>query len=360
MPPSTDSSDLRFEAAEYRVRLFLSVDLSGSTAFKNSSAGKEVADGAAPKWVGVFRKFYNEFPVMLQADFHKNRSQLVGDDECPKLWKAVGDELVFCGLVSNRMSVANAVNSFISTLHNYRKILGQQDVPLNVKGAGWIAAFPEPNRAIQMRRNTNGREMLSASEGLEQAADKNPFDYDFLGKAIDTGFRVAGMAQPDRMVLSVQLGQLLSSYGEGEANFGHSIRMDKPVSLKGVNGGSPYPVLYIDTVKHLKTEGLLRLERSLLAQNGAPDSREMNSYLTEYCRSNNTDEIALRECDTSALVPAPTSYNEHKPKIQAHLEAERDRESQSEDENFEDGTLPQVSSGDTLTTIGTSSNGSET
>ncbi len=71
MDSKSDGIGQRFIAANYRVRLFLSVDLSGSTAFKNSKHGEDRERGATPKWVTVFEQFYTGFPVMFRDNFQK-------------------------------------------------------------------------------------------------------------------------------------------------------------------------------------------------------------------------------------------------------------------------------------------------
>lgn len=78
-----DPEDLRFEAADYRVRLFLSVDLSGSTAFKNSKDGEALKAGATPNWVTVFQKFYTDFPSFFAAEFQQQKNASAGEDVCP-------------------------------------------------------------------------------------------------------------------------------------------------------------------------------------------------------------------------------------------------------------------------------------
>ena len=154
-------------------------------------------------------------------------------------WKAVGDELVFCGCVTNKKSCAIALDAFIKTLYKYRKRLADDGVDLNLKGAGWVAAFPEPNRTVQFHVRNGSPEPLPLSEALEISADMNPFEFDFLGKAIDTGFRVASKARPDRFVLSFQFARLLTSKDLG---FPHQVRMERPGILKGVNRNEPYPL----------------------------------------------------------------------------------------------------------------------
>lgn len=319
----TDNS--RFQAADYRVRLFLSVDLSGSTAFKNSSKGQDRSEGLSPKWVTVFESFYNDFPDRYRSNYQSHSTPLAGADRCPSLWKAVGDELVFCGRVTTKRSVVLALTSFMKTLIDYRKTLLDADLDLNLKGAGWLAAFPEPNRAVQMRRATDVVSFLSASEALEAAADDRPFEYDFLGKAIDTGFRIAAKAQPDRFALSVQLARLLINPQDG-MGFDRDIYIDRPVEMKGVNRGMPYPLLYIETLEHLPIARVREQERAILASSSAPRKPQLNSYLSAYCDVAGTDEIMLpQDAQNQAWAP-PESYTEHRDMISEHLDLERGRE----------------------------------
>lgn len=316
--------DEKYTAADFRIRLFLSVDLSGSTAFKNSHDGQS-RERASPKWVTTFETFYRDFPAQFRSAYAGLKTSQSGGDTCPALWKAVGDELVFCGRVNNRKSVMLSLMAFIQTLHEYRKALLSEGVSLNLKGAGWLASFPEPNRAVQLRETAENPGYLTASEALEAAADKQPFEYDFLGKAIDTGFRVASFAKPERFALSVQLARMLASCPQG-SGFDYPIMFDQPVALKGVNRGEAYPVLYIDTMMHLTEEKIRTKERQLLRRHEAPSKEELNSYLIEYCAVVGTDEIALPFSSGSGEIEPPEIYLEHKGKISEHLAAEKDRE----------------------------------
>ncbi|MGC9449718.1 hypothetical protein [Cereibacter johrii] len=318
------TEDAKFSCADFRVRLFLSIDLSGSTAFKNSRDG-EARDRASPKWVTIFETFYRDFPAKFQSNYALLKTVQTGYDACPALWKAVGDELIFCGRVNNRKSVIAALMAFIKTLLDYRKSFLEEGLPLNLKGAGWLASFPEPNRAVTLRSLGSGENYLTASEALEAAADAQPFEYDFLGKAIDTGFRVAGFARPERFVLCVQLAKLLASSGRG-SGFDYEIRFDEPVALKGVNGGEAYPVLYIDTLTHLMTESIRVQERRLLRRHDAPTRDELNGYLEAYCDVVGTEELVLPLSASDPPSEPPRSYSTHREKISEHLLAEKGRE----------------------------------
>lgn len=320
MASEPDEAGTKYVPAEYRVRIYLSVDLSGSTAFKNSREGIALSDGATPKWVSVFQHFYSTFPSQFRANFLKHQTEAAGSDGCPELWKAVGDELVFCGRVRNKKSVITALSAFISTMHGYRKHLISDSIALDLKGAGWIAAFPEPNRAVQLRPG----DFLSATEALEAAADERPFDFDFLGKAIDSGFRVAASATTERFALCAQLARLLVG-ADPELGFAHEIRFDQPVLLKGVNRGEPYPVLYIDTMTHLRSAELRKRERDLLNRTHAPTKHALAAYLKEYCELVGTDEIMLGMQSNDASPQVPESYAIHREAMARHLNEERGR-----------------------------------
>ena len=306
--------------ADYRVRLFLSVDLSGSTAFKASSKGVATDNTHEPKWVSSFHHFYSDFPARYKANYSRTTiSETPG--KCPVVWKAVGDELVFCGRVETRKCVAVALLSFINTLHDYRKYLLTNCPELDVKGAGWLAAFPEPNRAVRVRIDAAGEEYISASEELEQAADQSPYDFDFLGKAIDTGFRVAHLATPERFAISVQLARLIAQMPRG-FGFDYSVRLDTPIILKGVNRGVPYPFLYIDTMEHLSAKACRLKERQLLGLGVTPERELLRDYLDDYCELVGTDPIALPELSATEDIPLPRTYLILRPQIEEHFQQE--------------------------------------
>src|SRR3712207_2108650 len=132
---------------EYRIRLFLAVDLAGSTAYKSS----QKTNG----WIKTFRDFYNGFVRLYRANYVAFCEE---HDECaavstdlPKLWKTVGDEVIFVNRVGSLFQLYAYVHSFDRTLDEYKKNLrtNPTTVDLDVKGNGWIASFPFPNQTIK-------------------------------------------------------------------------------------------------------------------------------------------------------------------------------------------------------------------
>lgn len=82
---------------EYRVRLFLTVDLVGSTAYKaKSSEGKENNKEPHPEWVNRFRKFYQQFPQILDSSYKETETgKKSGAELTPQVWKTIGARFFF-------------------------------------------------------------------------------------------------------------------------------------------------------------------------------------------------------------------------------------------------------------------------
>ena len=73
-----------------RVAMFMSVDLSGSTAFKSEVQ----ADGEGPVWVGAFEEFFREVPLIMMGQI---AAAFMLEEDVPdcSVWKVIGDEIVF-------------------------------------------------------------------------------------------------------------------------------------------------------------------------------------------------------------------------------------------------------------------------
>lgn len=268
------------------MRLFMSVDLMGSTAFKAMEKYSSPENGSRhPAWVSVFRTFYEEFPSILKKSYERacrtdTNDELVDGNNHPKVWKTVGDEIVFCNKIRNIDHASVCVSAFVKALDEYSNILKRSDFPLNVKGAGWLAAFPAPNISInvfasdsalqnelsdQSSMDSSDEPEIGSEEFLEISADDDPHKFDFLGKGIDTGFRIAKNATEDRMVVSAQLGYILAR-AASKKRFGHVLGYHGRESLKGVVGGTPYPVVSIDTERSELQSKLKSREATLTGQ----------------------------------------------------------------------------------------------
>jgi len=131
---------------------------------------------------------------------------------------------------------------------------------MDVKGARWIAAFPSPNVTVTSQELQSTVEYLA--EELENRADDTPALFDFLGRDIDSGFRVARHATSDRFVASVELAWLLSEAHRNQfvvGSFGYHGRH----ILKGVIKDRPYPIISLDTERSATRRDVRTLEQAL-------------------------------------------------------------------------------------------------
>lgn len=191
-------------------RLFLSADLVGSTARKQSL-------GLSSKWTGDVLAFYQQFPyrfaheLKLRVEAMAKKVDGFALAAQPMLWKAVGDELIYTMVVTTEHQVCAAVDAWMSAMRETEKTVldkSRQDL----KGGAWIATFPLPDRAIaipldhvtydpDIEPEVVNRYLLDSADGGEVVS---PILVDYIGPSIDIGFRITSLATPRRFTLSVE------------------------------------------------------------------------------------------------------------------------------------------------------------
>jgi len=125
---------------ESSVAMFMSVDLSGSTAFKSQAQG----DGDGPEWLEAFEAFYREVPLIMMGQI---AAAFAMEDEVPHsgVWKVIGDEIIFMAHPRTPRETQLLTIAFYRTVITYdRKIL--QRWPLRIKGCCWAAQISDRNR----------------------------------------------------------------------------------------------------------------------------------------------------------------------------------------------------------------------
>lgn len=264
-----------------RLRLFLSADIVGSTAFKQRG------DSQSNQWFAVVLRFYqlmeSEFIKHWRIDERaqsggKHRDSLYGPE--PSLWKTVGDEVLFSKELTHPAQAVTALHAWMTALDEVKKLLRKHG--LDLKSCAWIADFPLRNSEVILRASKDSSQEDSRTDEdyfhwfndrLLQEYSSNPHGKvrDFVGPSIDTGFRLGAHASPRKFVVSIELAYMLS--GEIKQNravykTGSSFelrtlpfRYDGSVSLKGVLNGAPYPIVWIDALPddelHLAEDELL-------------------------------------------------------------------------------------------------------
>lgn len=312
------------------MRLFMSVDLVGSTAFKASKKHSEPQNGSpSPAWVDEFRTFYKDFPIEV-AKAYDLVSKAFGEellenaDDRPRIWKTIGDEIIFCGRVTSVEHTAACVSAFLKALEHYSKRLEDDDKPLRLKGAGWLAAFPAPNISIAVTSDpVAGQPAAGASpsentEQFELDADLTPSRFDFLGKGIDTGFRIAKNASEDRFVTSVQLGYVLAR-ASTKKKFPHSFGYHGREPLKGVIDGAPYPVVSVDTERSdLKSK--LKSREAALTGETTVEAYALCDFLETFMQTANIEMPCLGESQLAWSKDWPESYIRYQAAFNEHLD----------------------------------------
>lgn len=285
-----------------RLRLFMSVDITGSTHFKQlllshktSTQHKDEFDGttASEPWLSPILEFYEQVSVIFSTEWNKVAAHVESEipnckaGETPSIWKAVGDELIFTKVLTDHRQAYACITAWLATIQTYRKRIKEHSSGLDLKSAAWIAGFPVNNAEIILDHQTS-RETPSCDDGdyiytnllrLHEAEQASPESSsakgirDFIGPSVDTGFRVASVASPRKFVLSADLAFLLAhaagnlplNWESTKLNFYY----DGRIGLKGVTNGAPYPIFWIDT---FLSDELIQIEDQIESRKNTPAS----------------------------------------------------------------------------------------
>jgi hypothetical protein len=158
------------------------VDLVNSTKFKSKYPDK---------WAAVFMKFYDTV--------FKHVDKATG----AKVWKYIGDEVLFYLEISKMEQILRAPDKLLSAMLSAQEEFYGADIEdivknfLYFKGALWIAA-------VQRYKATQ-----SALFPSNIYFDLSDGSLDFLGVEIDEGFRMAGNVSPGKIVVDPKVAYLL-------------------------------------------------------------------------------------------------------------------------------------------------------
>lgn len=229
-------------------KLFLSCDLVGSTKFKQQTED----------WLPVFVDFYQSFPRKVMGLLDQQRVPAGGF----KLWKAVGDELIYVAAVQSEKDIDYLVRLWIAAMDAYSADLREtlvkanrdDTVRLGTKGAAFLATFPTPDREVGIALEVEARpdeterdaEVIN-KEVLRGGLTKHLRDY--IGPSIDTGFRIFAACDEETFTMSLEVAWALAvhkkmcneSLSEQNEYFLHG-----RLPLKGVWGERKYPVFALD------------------------------------------------------------------------------------------------------------------
>lgn len=253
---------------EPEIKLFLSVDIYGSTNLKNASSyssilafckeNKEIVKQLQEKkkltaiegfeitedviyniirnskihkdWSEIIKELFNDFNVEF------NNQLKIQQEVFP--WKILGDELIYCIDVQGRQDIYNYTLAFYKALRIHDKKYSENPI-IRLKGSAWTAGFPIRNRIIE----TPIPQLYIDSKF--QKIYKYPH-IDYLGPEMDIGFRIGKCTYPGFIVISLELAYFLTDERTcgipGEQFHIFNVGWEK---LKGVWNDRKYPILWL-------------------------------------------------------------------------------------------------------------------
>lgn len=309
----------------FRLRIFVSVDVVGSTAHKQRIV-PSLGDNHATPWLKTFTEFYAKMANWVGEEWRALPARLgdvapvdassLAPSRQPTMWKAIGDEVVYCYVLDDLRMAPVVLELFRTVLTKLKHDLRQDG--LSAKATAWLAGFPVTNSEIVFGQRDD--DLLGAAKGQDwffghflrihlHEIRPGPHErLDFLGPQMDLGFRLTSWSTPRRMVLSIGIAWILAHYApvwtdwqaELDAESGRAPRslgeLDKNLyfdgahGLKGVLGGAPYPRFWFDcgdgalSIQHDRLEGRSAADRNtVLAYHAAfiEEYRERFPWLTQ-------------------------------------------------------------------------------
>lgn len=250
---------------EPQIKLFLSVDIAGSTQLKNSNSYFHIQqfceenlrilnsmNSQNPKqyelrdiysqickeddyqdWSEIIRKCFRAF----NTEFTKQR----GFKEIYP-WKMAGDELIYCISVNTRKEVHDEVKAFFRTLRIHDKKYAEKNSLIRLKGSAWTAGFPIRNR-IMFPLDYDEKNTCK----IKDSCPSNYNREDYMGTEIDIGFRIGKFTYPGMMVVSIELACILLDYRLTIPDEERFLVIDTGwEELKGVWSGHKYPIYWLE------------------------------------------------------------------------------------------------------------------
>lgn len=267
------------EAARPKLKLFLSADIVGSTAYKQSQEALPIGEVASRDWAKHIQQFYTNFSddfrkawksLKVIAEASGADSGLQNTNEgmfgpSPVFWKTVGDEVLFWKELQSEHQIWLTLSAWMEAVAKSREWLKRHG--LDVKSTAWTAGFPVFNRVI-----ANPQFIDTAEIAKNQTIEKRPGEpeplynpaqvefleskktdllvanailvdvyyktkrygqyIDFIGPNIDLGFRISNHSSTRRMTISTDLAYLMAKSGTSR----YLIRFDPVFEALDIEG----------------------------------------------------------------------------------------------------------------------------
>jgi len=243
-----------------RLRLFLSADIVGSTALKQTP--RDAISASTVEWFPVLQGFYIETQRAFLGGWQRalpedSKEKQLYWGPTPEFWKVIGDEILFTKELTDSHQLLNTLSCWITAIDATRKFIRGVDSRLDVKCTAWTAGFPLVNKEVALPRafDVSGQAVTDyfkeggrlLNERYARRGNDAKIAVDYIGPSIDIGFRLCQFASARKFVLSVGVAFILSlSNRQSSEDRTSKFRYDGSQVLKGVYGGARYPIFWID------------------------------------------------------------------------------------------------------------------
>lgn len=216
--------------------LFFSFDLVNSTRYK--------------------AQFPRHWPIVTTHFYDIVANEMATRFTSARLWKYVGDEILFYKLVTSTSDVRDCLrlarDVLVTAIAILHQVYPQTRPILSLKGSVWIAAVeyvkPTESRDIQLTK----RNLVTGVTTLTDALDR-----DFLGPEIDTGFRLGKYVRHRRLIVSAHLAALLYRERAHCDRIEDKLKIVGFEELKGVWEERRYPLVWYEEDWHTVPQSFL-------------------------------------------------------------------------------------------------------
>lgn len=216
------------------LRLIVSVDLRGSTFMKTSAKIKD-------PWILEIGGFYQQFPMLLGIGYDQKlpaycKNESFATQRRLEVFKLQGDEMLFQVPLDQHQQAVTHLQAVKHAIRTYNSDEQTVNV-LRAKATAWLCGLPVTDFQIK-------------NFSYEMNGKKIAFPPDFVGPSMDIGFRLAHSARTRKLVVSYDLALMLI-HGLQKSKVSPDARemhffYDGSESFKGVLGGFPYPVIWVN------------------------------------------------------------------------------------------------------------------
>ncbi|MEO1243738.1 MAG: hypothetical protein AAFX54_17650 [Pseudomonadota bacterium] len=255
--------------SEQVLRLFLAVDIAGSSSYKYRTSAATI-NGEQEPWHQTFCHVFSSIYNSIRQEINRFRNNFHFSYFTVKLWRITGDEVVFFIDLPSHMAAYWSMLAFIPIVRQYDHNCSER-YGVGIKGFAWTAGFPIRNRRIQLSNVSSNAQITSIDDeespkffsGLKSSVH---IYTDFMGPEMDQGFRLGTHSVPGRILVSPDAA-FITAKGRFEADRfdllqSNSEREDRQSSippmrfvhvgwsaLNGVLGEEPVPILWAEDIE---------------------------------------------------------------------------------------------------------------